>query len=60
MVGNSGAYTGTSGKLPMQLQLTYNSIAAVTTAIEQVHAYRHTHCISEHEKAYPKIYTYLP
>ena len=55
-----GAYTGTSGKLPMQLLLTYNSIAAVTTAIGQVHTYRHTHCISEHEKAYPKIYTYLP
>ena len=44
----------------MQLQLTYNSIAAVTTAIEQVHTYRHTHYITKHENAYPKIYTYLP
>ena len=38
----------------------YNSQAAVTAATEQVHTYRHTHCITKHENAYPKRYTYLP
>ena len=39
---------------------TYNSQTAVAAATEQVHTYRRTHCITKHENAYPKRYTYLP
>ena len=38
----------------------YNSQAAVAATTGQVHTYRRTHCITKHENAYPKRYTYLP